>query len=202
MSYQTSVIHSIPETISMAFVTKQAKYSLLGAIAIVTALQVFSSKTIEIKEHQPVGVLPGISEPFTEEDMTIMGYYYSVRYGNISSKSMKEIERMAIRTQPASMREAMIQQTTRMSHILKDTGVGERFIPNEIEVHKELNRVWVTGTLHILAKDRKPKKTQVTKVYDFKTLRGFAYPIRYELQQGQGTALQEITKYIAQKEND
>ncbi|WP_105169410.1 TraE/TraK family type IV conjugative transfer system protein [Pseudoalteromonas sp. T1lg23B] len=190
---------SIPEAITTATSLKQLKLLLLVLLAITSLYLTFRTEIITVKNNLSPDILLLSGNSLSESEMTSMGLYYSVRYGNISSNSMKSIEKILPKMLPFSSREDTKEYIEELKTVYEDTEVTERFVPTRVSVHKQMSKVWVTGTRYIYVQQNKPKIAQVTKVYEFKIKRGFAYPAHSEIQIGAGNAQREISAYLEQE---
>ena len=133
--------------------------------------------------------------------MATFGFYYSVRFGNVDSQTMNSVIDLLKRTLPVQYQQKAITQSLKILEILSETGVKERFVPEKIDIHKEMGKVWVSGKKIVESPNAKPQRTQAVKEYKFALKRGFAYPIFSASYAGGSRAQQQINDYIQSKED-
>lgn len=195
-----SFTYSIPEAISAAITLKNVKHLLLVVILIIPLINLFTPQTIHLKDQETKGLRYKIGDELTDNQMVAFGFYYAVRFGNVDAQTMNSVIDLLKRTLPVQFQEKAIIQSLEILEVISETGVKERFIPEKIDIHREMGKVWVIGKKVVEAPNTKPKKVQAVREYIFAQKRGFVYPTFSDSYAGGSRAQQQINDYIQSKE--
>lgn len=169
-------IRSIPEAINTALSVKSIKIILLLGINAVLLTDYFTDQVIVIEQHDTKDIRAIDPNVISEKTMTVTALYYALRLGNVSEKTIPQINELARRVLPYRDVPDALEKLKVTHKIFSETGIKELFIPTKVNVHAGMKRAWVTGDKYLRIPGKEEKKTRFTREFEFDVKRGFIYP--------------------------